>query len=230
MEIFLTVAWWLIYVSSLFSSLKELKLVHYLKQIQVCLRHLLKKTKKRGKESSDFSHLGCRKKYKDSTKTNSSEVKFLTYWKSKILKDENQNSYFCARGDVQPRTPEKHCKTREKHQNHIKISHDKGGKSQKISKRSRSEQVSSWKSCFGKRRGRQRRGGKNIKSVRKHVGLFLSGCHRSTNTLHPRFKSLHAENEKTFSPCRNTKNRKEEKEDKNMLKKMAVGNVLTERE
>lgn len=35
---------------------------------------------------------------------------------------------------------------------------------------------------------------------------------------------------KHFSPCRNSKNRKEEKEDKNVLKKMAVGNVLTERE
>lgn len=181
MEIFLTVAWWLIYVSSLFSSLKELKLVHYLKQIQVCSRHLLKKTKKRGKESSDFSHLGCRKKYKDSTKTNSSEVKFLTYWKSKILKDENQNSYFCARGDVQPRTPEKHCKTREKHQNHTKISHDKGGKSQKISKRSRSEQVSSWKSCFGKRRGRQRRGGEKYQErpqARRAISQWMSPEHK----------------------------------------------------
>lgn len=37
---------------------------------------------------------------------------------------------------------------------------------------------------------------------------------------YPRIKPLHAENEKTCSPCRNTKTREEEKEDKKMLWKM----------
>lgn len=70
------------------------------------------------------------KKYKENTKTNSRKVKFLTYLKSKIFKDENQNSYFCALADALPPTPEKHCKIREKHQNqnHTKTSHDKGKK------------------------------------------------------------------------------------------------------
>lgn len=53
--------------------------------------------------------------------------------------------------------------------------------------------------------------GKNVKSVRKHVGRFLSGCRRSSNTQHPRFKSLHAENEKTCCPCRKPRDKKARK-------------------
>lgn len=60
------------------------------------------------------------------------------------------------------------------------------------------------------------RGGKNIKSVRNHGGISVSGCRRSDKTLSiQRSQSLHAENKKTclgfFPPRRNSQDKKRKK-------------------
>lgn len=114
-----------------------------------------------------------------------------------------KNCYLCALGDVQPPTPEKHCKIRGK-QNHTETSHD--GEEKKAENKGKVEIIT--RSCFGKRER------KISRASAKHV--FLSGCRRSNNTQHPRLKSLHAEN---ISPISEHQDKKESKKKRIKIRK-----------
>lgn len=143
--------------------------------------------------------------------------------------------FFCALGDAQPpNTREKHCEIREKHQNSTKTSHDRGGKRLKIRKRS-GDDDNKWalekKLPRKEKRKREKRRGKKYQErpqARREISQRMS-----PEQQHSASKDLNHCMQKTrkqFPPCRNTKTRKQEKEDKNMREKMSVENVLTERE